>query len=270
MAFVTVDGLKIWYDSTGESGPPVLLLMGFGGRGTAWGAQIEGLGRDHRLAWMDNRGIGRSDRTARDITMKQMASDAIAVLDALGWEQAHVVGVSMGGMIAQELALRHRPRVRTLTLMATHAGGVGAFLPPMNGLYHFLSAVQTSVPRRVEALMRLLYPEDYLAVADRADIARRLSAEFADGTNLSTLVAQAAAVASHDTRGRLQELGELPVLVIRPGRDIMIDPRHVDELHRRLPSARLMHLPEAGHGFIYQCREAVNAALVEHFAAHHA
>lgn len=266
MPFVPVDGCKIWYDSAGESGPPALFVMGFAGRGTAWGPQIEGLRRGHRLAWMDNRGIGRSDRSVGVLSMRQMAADAVAVLDALGWAQAHVVGVSMGGMIAQEIALGHRERVRSLTLMATHAGGPTAFLPPMAGLGHFLSTWQISPKRRVEAMMKLLYPADYLERADREDIAARLGREFADDVSPATLLSQTAAVATHNTRARLHLLEGLPTLLVRPGRDILIDPRHIDELHKRIPGARLLHLPEAGHGFIYQCRDVVNKALMEHFA----
>lgn len=267
MPFANVDGLQIWYDSAGESGPPVLLVMGFGGRGTAWGPQIEGLRQTHRVAYLDNRGIGRSERYTGSLSMRLMASDAVAVLDALGWETAHVVGVSMGGMIAQELALRHRERVRTLTLMATHAGGMGVFLPPMAGMGPFLASVQGSPQRRVKSLMKLLYPADYLERANREDIAARLTAEFATGVSPATMLAQTAAVVAHNTRDRLHQLAGLPTLVIRPGRDILIDPKHVDELHRRIPGAKLMHLPEAGHGFSYQCRDEVNAALMEHFDA---
>ena len=116
---------RIAYTIHGTSGPPVLLVMGLGMRGVVWRPQVEVLERDHRLLTFDNRGIGESDDAPGPWRIPDMAEDALRVLDAARFSSAHVVGVSMGGMIAQELALRAPRRVRSLTLIVTPPPGAG-------------------------------------------------------------------------------------------------------------------------------------------------
>src|SRR3954449_8827360 len=113
------------FDSTGD-GPAVLLVMGLGLPGDAWWRTVPVLARSHRVVTFDNRGAGRSERPAGPLTIALMAADAVAVLDAAEIARAHVYGISMGGMIAQELALRHPERVDALVLGATSGGGSAA------------------------------------------------------------------------------------------------------------------------------------------------
>ncbi|MCB9746099.1 MAG: alpha/beta fold hydrolase [Alphaproteobacteria bacterium] len=266
MPFATVDSQRLWYETHGEQGSPVLLIMGFAGRGTAWKPQVEGLAHRHRLALYDNRGIGESARFPGVTTIPEMARDALGLLDHLGWAQAHVVGVSMGGMVAQELALRARERVRSLSLIATHAGGLAAVIAPWEGLGLFMQTHLGSPAQRVQAQQRLLYTDAHLAQLDAKAHALELVENFGADPPPETLTAQLAAVLRHDTRGRLSALAGLPVLVVRPEQDKLIHPRHVLDLHRRIPGSRLLNLRQAGHGVTDERREAVNAALLEHFA----
>src|SRR4051812_47845288 len=131
------------YESTGE-GPAVLLVMGLGLPGDAWWRTVPVLARACRVITFDNRGSGRSELAAGPLTIASMAADAVAVLDAADIARAQVYGISMGGMIAQELTLRHPDRVGALVLGATSAGGTAA-TPPDPETLAFL-ARRASVP----------------------------------------------------------------------------------------------------------------------------
>jgi pimeloyl-ACP methyl ester carboxylesterase len=121
MPVTTIDGVTIHYNETGE-GEPLLLIMGYGMPGDAWLGSLPFL-HGFRCIYYDNRGTGRSDKPAGPYTIVQMADDAAGLLDHLGIARAHVYGVSMGGMIAQELVLRHPTKVRSLVLGCTLCGG---------------------------------------------------------------------------------------------------------------------------------------------------
>lgn len=121
MPFITAsDGVRIHYEVTGlTKRAPVLLVQGLGAEKNSWNPQRAALALKHRTIALDNRGAGRSDKPSTTYTLEQMADDAIAVLDAVGVDAAHVVGLSMGGAISQIIALKYPHRVRSLTLVAT-------------------------------------------------------------------------------------------------------------------------------------------------------
>jgi len=103
------------------AGEPLVLVMGFGGDHLAWGLQLPAFAARFRVIAFDNRGVGQTDAPDIPYSIAMMADDTVGLIDALGIDRAHVCGVSMGGMIAQEIALRHPARVRTLALHATLA-----------------------------------------------------------------------------------------------------------------------------------------------------
>lgn len=257
---------RLAYRIEGDAGPPVLFVMGFGMGADAWRPQLEGLRGAHRVAAYDHLGLGESGPAPARPTMISMASDATRVLDALGWSQAHVVGVSMGGMIAQELALTAPARVRSLTLIATHAGGVLATLPTAEGMLRFAQANLGSRGQRVEALKRLLYTPEFLATTDLAQLDRRLADVAGTPAPRATLRGHMHAVSSHRTEARLGRL-RAPTLVVRPGRDLLVSPRNSDLLARGIPGARLVRFDDAGHGITFQCVAALNREIAAHVAA---
>jgi len=256
---------RISYRLYGSHGPPVLLLMGLGMRGVVWRPQFEGLRDDHRLVTIDNRGIGDSEAVPGRWTMKDMADDAIRVLDALGWESAHVVGVSMGGMYAQELALAVPGRVRSLTLIATHAGGPFRFVPPGEGIRGFLGTNFLPGDRRFGALASLLYPNDFLRMVDRDALLARMADQLGTRADGNIRLQQLSAVAGHDTRDRLHRLGALSTLVVTAGRDALVAPRLQRHLAASIPGAEHLCFDKAGHGLIFQCARALNRQLRRHF-----
>lgn len=266
MAFaVAADGCRIHYEHRGH-GPAVLLLMGLATPGSAWAFQVEALQHTHHVIWLDNRGCGQSDAPAGPYSMAQFAADAMAVLDAVGEQQAHVVGMSMGGMIAQHVALNYRQRCLSLTLMGTFAGGPDNLLPPLPTLVH---GAKTLIPHkdiRLGGFERLLFPRDWLTPERRKMLRPYLERDYGQPVKLSALLAQLAAIRGHDTRKRLPQLAGLPTLIVQPGRDHMVRPRSSTELHRLIPGARLLAFAESGHGVARQYYKEVNEALGHHFA----
>jgi 3-oxoadipate enol-lactonase len=265
----TTNEPRLAYERAGETGPEVLLVMGLGMRGALWRPQIERLQGDHRLVCFDNRGIGGSDPIAGLPTVRDFARDALRVADDAGFARFHLVGVSLGGMIAQELALLAPARLRSLTLIATHAGGPGGLIPHPRGLYHFARAFTLGGEARVEALQHLLYPPRFLATTDRAALAERIAAQTGAPADRRAALRQLLAVARHDTRRRLPAVS-VPTLVIKPDDDVLVRPAHSDRLAEGIPGARLERFPGAGHGLMFQCADGVADSIRRHVAAHDA
>ncbi len=260
------DGVSLAFDTAGDRGTPVLLIMGYTVPGSAWVHQIPTLAEHHRVAWYDHRGCGDSKSEPGAYTMSLLAGDAQRLLDHLGWESAHVVGVSMGGMVSQELALRIPSRIRSLSLIATHAGGLRSRLPPVEGIRGFLQANLGSLAERKRGVERLLFPEAFLAQCDRQWLDWVIKHDFGRPIPPLLKLSQLAAVMRHDTRDRLQRLGSIPTMVVKPALDRLVSPEACEQLCWRIPGARLVIYPQAGHGVVRQCAVELNRDLLEHFA----
>lgn len=256
----------IAYHRSGE-GEPVLLVMGLGMPGDTWEWQVEGLAQQHAVACFDHLGVGASkplERRRRN--MGQLAADAFAVMDACGWERAHVVGVSMGGMIAQHMALNSPERVRSLALLATSAGGRLAPLPKWQGVQRFLKVSSAKTPEaRAEALLKLLFPASFLRESP-AETLSTLRASYSRVTVPRTMRAHFLAVVSHNTAPVLSSL-RCPTLILQPALDILINPRESKRLARLIPHATLLRYEDSGHGVVRQCPNRVNKDLLAHFAS---
>src|SRR3954468_932027 len=235
---------QLYWESTGE-GQPVLLVMGLGLSGGAWWRTVDTLSRDFRVITFDNRGVGRSRGLTPAYTTEALADDAVAVLDALGIAEANIYGISLGGMVAQQLALRHPRRVRSLVLGATHPGGPRP-APPYEEVLVFCrrrstmrmkEAAWASVPYNYGPRAR---EEQVDRIAD--DIERRLSNPF----NEHAYRAQLFAAALHNCYGRLDRI-RAPVLVVHGEHDRVIPVENAHLLAERIPDSRLGILREAGH-----------------------
>ena len=269
MPRATIDDSWLEYDLRGDAGPRVLWIMGMGASREAWNGQLEAF-PDHQLLTFDNPGIGGSGPIRGRLSIRGMARDAARLLDHVGWESAHVVGVSLGGMIAQELALAARQRVLSLSLLTTHAGGRGPGpLPPAGGLALFLRqriAVMRGQSKRSERLLlELLFPPEVLdgAVGQRA--AAGLGSVFAGKDRIDALQAQTWAAIRHDTARRLHQLQGLRTLVVRSAADRLVSPRAQAALHRGIPGADLLDLPGVGHGAVSQAKDEIHDRFREHF-----
>ena len=253
----------IFYDTAGE-GDPVLLLMGFGMRGIVWRPQIDTLAKQHQVAWYDNRGLGLSSPQRPGFGMAQMAEDALEVADALGWERFHAVGVSMGGMVAQELAIRYPARVRTLALIATQPGGPLAFVPPASSIPRMIMVGVGGNKRRGRLLQKILHPPGALDWTTEDERRQRFEDAHAYHPPGDVRRNQLRAVRRHDTRDRLGQIAA-PTLVVQPAQDKVCRPEHSYTLVDRIPRARLLRLPDAGHAIIFHAAPQLNQALLKHF-----
>jgi 3-oxoadipate enol-lactonase len=236
--------VRIHWESTG-AGAPVLLVMGLGMNATGWWRTVPVLARRQRVLSFDNRGVGRSDRPPGPYTVAQMADDAIAVLDAASEPAAHVYGISLGGMIAQEIALRHPSRVRSLVLGATTPGG-DRHVPPEPSTLAFFER-RASMP--AEEAVWASVPYNY-GPATRAGRGQSIAQDIAQRLRFPVepepYSAQLAAALGHDAAARLGDI-RLPTLVVHGDEDRMVDPRNGRALAASIPGATLSAWPGAGH-----------------------
>ncbi len=244
-----------------EGAPPLLLIMGMGFPARAWHALPDRLAESFRVLTFDNRGTGSSTPGRGLFRIRDMAEDAVAVLDAAGLARAHVFGVSMGGMIALELVLNAPERVRSLALGATFAGHLRAVKPPLGTLRDLLVARTVPRSRAVPIFARFLVSKEYLAREPGA-FERWLARCGPPSTGV--LMRQLAAVVRHATESRLPRI-DAPTLVITGDRDRLVPVENSRRLARAIRGARLVELAGAGHCFPLERPAETVKALSDHF-----
>jgi 3-oxoadipate enol-lactonase len=232
--------MKIAWERHG-AGPPLLLIHGLGYARWGWEPVVEPLARSFDVLLFDNRGIGGSDAPPGPYTAAEMAADAAQVLDEAGVERAHVVGTSLGGMVAQELALGRPGRVDRLVLAATHPGGARAYPMPQRTVE--LMQARATLREYVE---NALEPDPRPELVDRILGHRERTAQ-----PFEPWAAQAAAGATFDAHDRLGTLAA-PTLVQTGDGDVVVDPRNSELLAEAIPDARLSVHPGCGHLFMWQ------------------
>jgi 3-oxoadipate enol-lactonase len=245
MNYADSDGVRLAFEERG-AGEALLFVQGLGYDRLGFGPLPALLAEHFRVITFDNRGVGDSDVPEGPYSVAQMAADAIAVLGAAGVERAHVLGVSLGGFIAQELALSHRERVGKLVLVSTAAASQPPCPPmPERGLEAF-ARFQT-MDR--EAGFRLMV-ENSLGdhgVRERPELVEEIYAyRLERGPTLAGWQAQAIAGATFDAYERIPAIAA-PTLVVHSDTDFVVDPRNADILVERIPGARLHRIRDRGH-----------------------
>jgi len=244
--------MKIAWERHG-SGPSLLLIHGLGYARWGWEPVVEPLARSFDVLLFDNRGIGESDAPPGPYTAAQMASDAVQVLDEARVERTHVLGTSLGGMVAQELALTHPGRVDKLVLACTTPGGAGAHPMPEQTV-----RLLTNGATLRDFVANALEPDSRVELVERILEHRLATAQPPEGW-----LAQAAAGAEFDAYERAGSIAA-PALVLHGDGDVVVDPRNAELLAGLLPHASLELLPGTGHLFFWQQPERF-VALVEEF-----
>jgi pimeloyl-ACP methyl ester carboxylesterase len=246
MPRATVNGIGLFYQDLGApGGEPVVLIMGWGGDHTAWAFQLQALAESYRVIAPDNRGAGQSDQPDAPYSIAGMADDVATLLAQLGVERAHVCGASMGGMIAQELALAHPERVASLVLVGTY-GRADAKRRLVLDLWK--SMVELHVPAELRIKKRLIWTlgDATMEQEDLIEAMWRFYLRDDAPMDDKVFVRQAEACMAHDALERLGEIA-VPTLVVCGEGDILTPPHMARQLADRIKGARLVLLPNAGH-----------------------
>ena len=261
MPFIENQGAKIYWDERGQ-GEPVLLVMGLGYPSDMWYRTRPVLAEKYRTIVIDNRGIARSDMPAGPYPIALMASDAIKVLDAAGIESAHVYGISMGGMIAQELTLANPDRVRSLILGCTAAGGPTAVqAEPEVGQMLMARGVQ-SPEEAAEAAIPFIYDPS----TPRARIDEDLNVRRPWLPRPEAYMAQLQGIFAWEAYSRLPQI-TAPTLVIHGEHDRLVPPANGRLIASRIPGAKLVIIQNASHIFPADQPEEANRIVMEFLAA---
>src|SRR3954451_11348545 len=257
MPYLRVQGAGLYYSRVG-TGETMLWLPGFAISSKAWEPVLPHYASDYDCISFDNRASGRSGPTRRLISIPLLAGDAVGVLDALGIEAAHVYGISYGGMVAQELAIRVPDRVRGLILGGTTPGGPRATLPELTELVTLSRTMRRSSGRY--GLSGALFSDRFRE--EHPERARELTANLqSHRPPHSGVLAHLLASIYHDTVSRLDRIAS-PTLVIHGGADRMTPLANAQLLARRIPDAEMVVIPGTGHAYLLEKPEESAEAVL--------
>lgn len=266
MAMTRVGNVNLYCEEWG-SGEPLLLIMGMGANTTDWEPQIQAIRKEYRLIAFDNRGSGRSDQVDEPVAMERLADDAAALLDSFGVERSHIFGMSMGGMIAQELALRHPQRLLTLILGATMCGGLNAVHPPMKRIMKWIGTRDLPPKEAAEAGLPFLYSPEF--INDMKDDLIRSSLRTVHlHAPKNTIHHQLTAISRFDSYHRLPSI-QAPTLVMTGSEDLIVPAENSRILANRIPQAELVEFGGMGHGFLRESSLQVNETLLAFLRRYH-
>ncbi|MCL6477662.1 MAG: alpha/beta hydrolase [Peptococcaceae bacterium] len=262
MPYVNANGIRIYYEVKGR-GFPLVMLTGLSGNASWWEpGLIDTLAEDYQVVLLDNRGAGRSDSPDMEYSIGMFAADTLGLMDELGIAKTHLLGVSMGGMIAQEFALNYPGRLEKLVLCCTHCGGPG-FIPPDPDIMELLRSPMAGLAyEEIERRMvRLLFSQRGIAAKPEKlkECMRRMTIAPISPQSFKR---QLQATFKFDTWERLGNI-KAPTLIMVGEDDVLIPPGNSATLAERIPGARLVTFKNAGHEFIMEVPEQFLATVRE-------
>ena len=272
MSIAKVGSVDLYYEEHG-TGDPLLLIMGLAADSQAWMFQIPDFAKQYRVIAFDNRGVGRSSKPAGPYTIHEMADDTLGLLDALKIDKAHVVGVSMGGMIAQELVLRNPERVRALVLACTYpepdadiertrtftVEQFGGSVDASGGIHVDLKALNPMM--FLQQLLPNVFNQSFIE-KELPKLMQIFSGALQYGFSMEAILGQVGAVMTHKATDRLHAI-KSPTLVITGDADRLVPPASSDILAREIPNARLVKIPGGSHGFNFETPQLFNDAVLD-------
>jgi pimeloyl-ACP methyl ester carboxylesterase len=273
------EGVELYYETRGNPDAPkkVIFIMGLGGSHRGWDMQSSYFATlpDYQILLIDNRGTGFSDSPIVPYTADTMASDVIFIANEAGFQTFHLVGVSMGGMISEHIALMVPERVVSLTLIVTRLGGLLGYLPTFRGIIQFyrMSQAADNPEALINAGADLLFPYHFLesqagngqthreALRDRV-IQRNKEVPLQNEIGKKNQLAAAKAHGLSAAQMTLLKAAKFPILSIVGDEDILVRPSHSYHMPSQI-GADLLIIEGSGHGLIQQCPELVNGYIKE-------
>ena len=272
MSIAKVGSVELYYEEHG-TGDPLLLIMGLAADSQAWMFQIPDFEKHYRVVAFDNRGVGRSSKPAGPYSIHDMADETAGLLDVLGIDKAHVVGVSMGGMIAQELVLRHPERVRALVLACTYpepdadiertrtftVEQFGGSVDTSGGIHVDLKALNPMM--FLQQLLPNVFNQSFIE-KELPKLMQIFSGALQYGFSMEAILGQVGAVMSHKATDRLHRITN-PTLVITGDADRLVPPVSSEILAREIPNAKLVKIPGGSHGFNFETPDVFNREVLD-------
>lgn len=266
MPFTRCVGIDLYYETTG-GGSPLLLISGLSGGSWSWYEQAPFFERHHLTVTFDNRGAGRSSMPVGPYSMQQFAADALCLLDHLCIDKAFILGISMGGMIAQELMLLAPARIQAAVLGCTHCGGDLRIPPSQEVLDDFMNNEGLSHEQIVDKNLPFFFSEtcrrQHPGVVNayrNVQLATPLQPEHA-------FMSQLQAIQTFGCCDRLHRV-RIPTLIIAGTEDVLVPVANAHILAERIPQAELVEIPGAGHAIHAECRDRLNELSLDFFRRH--
>ena len=247
-------------------GPPLLMIMGFLGQASSWGEPfLERLRSHFTTIAFSNRGCGLSEIDAAPVTIRLMADDTARLLQALDIERAHVLGISMGGMIAQELVLNHAERVQGLVLGCTNCGPAHSIQSPPESMIKMTQTMNVPPEQRARVFWEMTVTPEFVD-RESAFLDAILARMLEQPTPWAVFGRQFAAIQGHDTYDRLPQV-KAPTLILHGDRDALVPVGNAGILQERIQGSRARIIPGAGHCFFWEKPGESGEAVVEFLAS---
>jgi len=260
MTFANVDGCNYYYEITGD-GDPLVMIRGLGSNLDHWYPQMPVLKQHFRVLTFDNPGIARTKDVITPYSIREMAKNIAGLMDAAGIEKAHILGLSMGGMIAQELALNFPERIQRLILCVTHCGKSHS-IPSSDSVNHlFTSLVKEGTDEAKAAAATIMFaPETLKSQPEIVTEYGKISMRHPASTDI--LIKQSQAIQEFDTWERLPEI-TASTLALGADKDVLIPQENLKILADRIPNAKLLLIKGGGHQVLIEQADACNSAITD-------
>ncbi|HVN28979.1 MAG TPA: alpha/beta fold hydrolase [Candidatus Binataceae bacterium] len=259
-----VGDIEMYYEVHGNGPRTLVMIRGLGSNLLSWYEQIEFLAQHYRCIVFDNRGAGRTDKPDAPYSIKGMADDTAGLMDALGITRAALLGISMGGMIAQEFALHHQEKLSCLILGCTHFGGASVAQSPPE-IVAAVMAGTNATPAQQHQQLQAVFCDD--TIANRREVVEkhnRIRAQYPIPPY--AFLRQTQAIGVFDARARLNQI-RVPTMVITGREDRLVAPQNSKLIAERIPGSKLVELP-GGHLFMAEYPEQFNRAVIDFIDAH--